>query len=35
LTLGYGKEGQIKTISEDNAAKMILAIEIGNEKINI
>jgi hypothetical protein len=32
LTLGYGKEGQIKSISEDNAAKMILAIEIGNEK---
>ena len=32
LTLDYGKEGQIKSISEDNAAKMILAIEIGNEK---
>lgn len=32
LTLGYGKEGQINSISEDNAAKLILAIEIDNEK---
>ena len=32
LTLAYGSEGQITHISDDNAAKMILSIEIDNEK---